>query len=207
MAANSANRPFGRKSVASAVEPAKFQAVKPQCHSKSRLLQKETWSGRFLSPFVQRVFRPNTSNASARPLGLEKPSGAILPIQARQDAIASHPCFAAESTCDDPQTNEVDDLFHADGAFGRLRGNGRSRAARRSQVWANTTHRRQVSAIQSYLHDNLRDSMSAVLEYAQPVRDVHVDKPVAGVSHFLLATLPVAGVHWNSRRREAADSV
>jgi len=41
------------------------------------------------------------------------------------------------------------------------------------------------SAIQSYLHDNLRDSMSAVLEYAQPVRDVHLDKPVAGVSHFI----------------------
>jgi hypothetical protein len=35
------------------------------------------------------------------------------------------------------------------------------------------------SAIQSYLHDNLRDSMSAVLEYAQPVRDVHLDKPVS----------------------------
>jgi hypothetical protein len=49
MAANSANRPFGRKSVAAAVKPAKFKAVKPQCQSKSRLLQKETWSGRFLS--------------------------------------------------------------------------------------------------------------------------------------------------------------
>src|SRR5258708_36275097 len=66
MAANSAIRPFGRKSVAAAVEPAKFQAVRPQSHSKSRLLQKETWSGRFLSPFVQRVFRPDPSNASAR---------------------------------------------------------------------------------------------------------------------------------------------
>jgi hypothetical protein len=40
-------------------------------------------------------------------------------------------------------------------------------------------------AIQSYLHDSLRDSMSAVLEYGQPVRDVHLDKPIAGVSHFI----------------------
>jgi len=58
MAANSANRPFDRKSVAAAAEPAKFKAVKPQCHSKSRLLQKETWSGRFLLACFSLGLRP-----------------------------------------------------------------------------------------------------------------------------------------------------
>jgi hypothetical protein len=41
------------------------------------------------------------------------------------------------------------------------------------------------SAVQAYLHDALRDSMSAVLEYAQPVRDVHLYRKTSGVSHFV----------------------
>jgi hypothetical protein len=51
MAVNSPSRPFGRKSVAAVAEPAKFKAEKAnKATSKSRLLQKRDWSGRFLSP-------------------------------------------------------------------------------------------------------------------------------------------------------------
>jgi hypothetical protein len=42
------------------------------------------------------------------PLSLEKQSGAILPIQAHQDAIASHLCFAAEGSVKMPiQTKSI----------------------------------------------------------------------------------------------------
>src|SRR5258707_1513977 len=101
----------------------------------------------------------------------------------RCDSLAS--LFCGRKAHDDPNTNEVDDLFHADGLLAgcvEMIVPGQLDALKSGPIQPIADYK---SAIQSYLHDNLRDSISAVLEYAQPVRDVHLDNPVAGVSHFI----------------------
>jgi len=54
-------KPFGRKSVATNCRAAKFKAAKPtNPQARAGHFKKETWSGRFLSPFLYSAFLGRT---------------------------------------------------------------------------------------------------------------------------------------------------